>query len=255
MMESAKLRLELLPGEGELRVTGDASGGTERPVLSLRVPRWNAGERKAALRRLADHPWQLYTLLGGGPGAVPDGLPLMPTAEELLGFNPQTSETELQPLLALLGEALRQEPLRALALRGMGKEELLDGVFALWAEETQEEAAPDKAAAGGQLAQELARLERKGSAVPTGEWLAEAAAEGSLHQPGAQFHELAARPFPAAPQVAEPAEDWGALLPRTPRAGEGLALIMRRVAEAAQRRAAEAAPAVEPAEGPGGRGR
>lgn len=251
MNQTSKLQLELLPGE--LRITGDASGGTG--PLSLQVPRWSAGQRERVLRRLAEYPWRLYALMNGVPGGELDGVPVLPTAEELQAYNPQTAEAERQLPLALLGEALHQEPLRLFALRGMDKEELLNGVFALWAEETQAEGAgADKAAPGGALAQELARLERKGSAVPTGEWLAEAAAEGSLHQPGAQFHALAERPFPASPEVSPPAEDWAALLPRTPRSGEGLALIMRRAAEAAQRRAAEAALSAQPAERPGGRG-
>ncbi|WP_151735726.1 hypothetical protein [Paenibacillus tengchongensis] len=250
MNQTSKQQPQLLPGE--LRITGGASG---EAALTLQVPRWNAGQRESVLRRLADHPWQLYVLLNGGPGAELDGVPLLPTAEELQAHNPQSAEAELQQPLTLLSEALEEEPLRLFGLRGMDKEELQNGVFALWAEEAQDEAAgADRAAPGGALAQELLRLERKGSAVPTGEWLAEAAAEGSLHQPGAQFHALAARPFPASPEVAVPAEDWGALLPRTPRSGEGLALIMRRTAEAAQRRAAEAAPGAQPAERPGSRG-
>lgn len=138
-------------------------------------------------------------------------------------------------------ERLAEEPLLALSLRGFTKGELLDGIFALWAEtdiaadDSETEAAP-----ASELATELARLERKGPAISSGEWLAEAAAEGSLHQPGPQFHEITARPFPSSPVVAAVTEDWGALLPQTPKALEGLTLIMNRVAEAAARRASKA---------------
>lgn len=134
---------------------------------------------------------------------------------------------------------LQEEPLLGFKLRGMSKEELLGGVFALWSEEEYPQQDEGSAAPASVLAAELARLERKGPAVTTGEWLAEAAAEGSLHQPGPLFHELAARPFPASAAVARPAEEWRNLLPNTPKASDGLALIMRKAAESAQRRAAE----------------
>ncbi|WP_410513296.1 hypothetical protein PaeBR_02200 [Paenibacillus sp. BR2-3] len=131
------------------------------------------------------------------------------------------------------------ELLLALKLTGLSKEELLEAVFACWAEAAVENQAGGGINPAAGLASELARLERKGPAISSGEWLAEAAAEGSLHQPGTLFHEVGDRPFPDDPVVAVAAEDWQALLPQTPKVQEGLALVMRRVAETAARRARE----------------
>ncbi|MCE3198536.1 hypothetical protein [Paenibacillus sonchi] len=255
MSEELELRLEIQPGiikvKG-LRGSGPApvvQGGHETAavaqeaapsVLTLEVSPWPAARKRAVLLELAARPGELYELLQGQLSARLAGLGLLPDGAELASaaYEPGSGAAERAELQKLLKQRLAEEPLLALSLRGLDKEELLAGVFGLWAgpgSAEEEEAKPD---ASGALAAELARLERKGPAVSSGEWLAEAAAEGSLHQPGPLFHEIAARPFPVSPVVAEPAEDWASLLPRTPRAAEGLALIMREVAETAARRAA-----------------
>ncbi|WP_060863043.1 hypothetical protein [Paenibacillus riograndensis] len=255
MSEELELRLEVQPGivkvEG-LRGSGPApavQGGHETAavaqeaapsVLTLEVSPWPAARKQAILLELAARPGELYELLQGQLSARLAGLGLLPDGAELASaaYEPGSGAAERAELQKLLKQRLAEEPLLALSLRGLDKEELLAGVFGLWAgpgSAEEDEAKPD---ASGALAAELARLERKGPAVSSGEWLAEAAAEGSLHQPGPLFHEIAARPFPVSPVVAEPAEDWASLLPQTPKVAEGLALIMREVAEAAARRAA-----------------
>ncbi|WP_019913849.1 hypothetical protein [Paenibacillus sp. HW567] len=250
-----ELRLEIVPGRlraTELQGAGQAAvmqtkqtaGVAARDreaayALTLEVPLWPAERKNKVLRELAAHPGELYELLQGRLNDRLAGLGVLPAAAELETAVYEQGEgtatrAELQELIK---QQLSEEPLLALSLRGLDKEELLAGVFGLWAEEEAPEAGAGRPA-GGALAAELARLERKGPAVSSGEWLAEAAAEGSLHQPGPLFHEIAARPFPVSPVIAEPAENWPALLPQTPGATEGLTLIMRRVAEAAARRAA-----------------
>lgn len=248
------LRLEILPGrlradgiqgvrqakgiQGKQTAGAAAQERGAAYVLTLEVPLWTAERKNKVLRELAAHPGELYELLQGELTDRLAGLGLLPADSELEAAAYEQGEgtatrAELQELIT---KQLSGAPLLALSLRGLGKEELLAGVFGLWAEEISE--AEEGQRASGALAAELARLERKGPAVSSGEWLAEAAAEGSLHQPGPLFHEIAARPFPVSPVVAEPTEDWPALLPKTPGAAEGLKLIMQRVAEAAARRAA-----------------
>jgi uncharacterized Zn finger protein len=139
-------------------------------------------------------------------------------------------------LLQQLRQQLAMEPSLVFTMRGMSQAELLDGVFALWAEAEQDETEGASSKAGT-LASELARLERKGPPISSGEWLAEAAAEGSLHQPGTLFHEIAERTFPTAPVIAETKEEWQKLLPQAPKARQGLELILRRVSETAIKRA------------------
>lgn len=256
MSELLELRLEIEPGVVKAtgtQLSAKTSGGqTKRKaaaaaaaqgqapttVLSLEIPRWSDEVKQEVLIRLAEHPGELYGLLQGNLSGGLAAMKLLPGDEELALAGQKLSGPEQMALLGLVKKQLEEEPLLAFELRGLDKETLLAGVFALWAEEEAEDSEDARPAPSGLLAAELARLERKGPAVPTGEWLAEAAAEGSLHQPGPMFHEIAARPFPASPAVAKPTENWGTLLDKTPRAGEGLVLIMQRVAEAAARRAA-----------------
>lgn len=259
MSEQLELKLEVLPGvvkavgvkgaAGEAGVHRQQAGGapaavqsqTQGPVHALEAPRWSAERKQEVILHLAGHPGELYDLLQGGLGGSLAKQQVLPTDEEWKASNPDHDAQTLGRLLEKVRQSLAAEPLQAFALRGLTKEELLSGVFALWAEEQNDDDDDDevKQPPAGSLAAELARLERKGPAVSTGEWLAEAAAEGSLHQPGPLFHEISARPFPASPVIAKPAERWGELLHTTPRAEEGLVLIMRRVAEAAARRAAD----------------
>ncbi|WP_339253248.1 hypothetical protein [Paenibacillus sp. FSL P2-0136] len=212
----------------------------QREAVTLHIPQWTPARKNEVLHQLAAHPGELYDLLQGSLNGGLAALELLPVDDELrLAAEEQgTGLLPAEELVQRVRQQLTQEPLLAFALRGLSKEELLSGVFALWAEQENERSTEEDAPASVSLASELARLERKGPAVSSGEWLAEAAAEGSLHQPGPLFHEISSRPFPAMPEVMEPEEDWSALLPQTPKAREGLALLMRRVSEAAAKRAA-----------------
>ncbi|QUL55485.1 hypothetical protein KDC22_02575 [Paenibacillus tritici] len=257
MKELLELRLEVLPGlikatgslespasAGADRVDGKAGATTEkqvhREVLTLHLQQWLPARKNEVLLQLSAHPGELYDLLQGSLNGGLATLDVLPADNELEQAADEQG-TGLLPageVLLRIRQQLVKEPLLAFALRGLSKEELLTGVFALWAEQENERIEEEGAPAPVSLASELARLERKGPAVSSGEWLAEAAAEGSLHQPGPLFHEISSRPFPAMPEVIEPEEDWSALLPQTPKAREGLALLMRRVSEAAAARAA-----------------
>lgn len=258
MSELLELRLEVTPGmikatriPGNADVGGIGRGGrksgagmqeqVQQVTAVLNIAQWPAERKHEVLHQLSAHPGELYDLLQDSLNGGLAVLELLPADAELEQAYEQTAG--VLPggiLLPRVKQQLAKEPLLAFALRGLPKEELLSGVFALWAEQVNEPdmEAEDAAVAPVSLAAELARLERKGPAVSSGEWLAEAAAEGSLHQPGPLFHEISARPFPAVPDVIEPEEDWSTLLPQTPKALEGLALLMRRVSEAAARRAA-----------------
>lgn len=257
MSELLELRLEVLPGkikatgslgtavvEGVGKRNSKPGAGAEEPaqraVFTLSLPEWPAGLKNEVLQRLSAHPGALYDLLQGSLNEELAALAPLPADAELeqAAHEQGTGALPAEELLLRVKQQLAKEPLLGFALRGLSKEELLSGVFALWADQENEQNREDETPAPVSLASELARLERKGPAVSSGEWLAEAAAEGSLHQPGPLFHEISARPFPAIPDVVEPEEDWSTLLPQTPRAREGLALLMRRVSEAAARRAA-----------------
>jgi hypothetical protein len=235
MNGNIELRLEAIPGE--LRASWVRQPGT-MPELSLKVPLWSPATRQEMIRRLSLCPNELYALLKGrAPQWFADFELLPDHMEPMLTSYEEDSGLAAKDLLDRLRESLAEQPLLALALRGFAREELLDSVLKRWAEVSAETETENVKNAGAVLAAELAKLERKGPAISSGEWLAEAAAEGSLHQPGTSFHEVVDRPFPAKPVVAEAPEDWQELLPQTPRVQEGLTIVMRRVAEAAAKRA------------------
>jgi len=235
MSGNIELRLEAIPGE--LKASWVRQPGTTKE-LSLKVPLWSPATRQEMIRRLSLCPNELYALLKGrAPQWFADFEILPDTMEQVLTSYEEDSGLPAATLLNRLREGLEEQPLRALKLRGLAQEELLDSVLKGWAEASAHAEPESGKNPGAVLAAELAKLERKGPAISSGEWLAEAAAEGSLHQPGTSFHEVVDRPFPAKPVVAEAVEDWQALLPQTPKVQEGLTIVMRRVAEAAARRA------------------
>ncbi|MDQ0196313.1 hypothetical protein [Paenibacillus wynnii] len=236
MNGSLELQLEAVPGvlkAAQIVLPGSPS------ELSIKVPLWSPSTRKELVRRLALCPNEMYALLQGRAPHWFNGLEILPANLE------QTSDADVEDvgmknddMLKQIEKSLSDQPLLALKLRGFPKEELLEAVFAFWAETAADaERTNNGINPTAVLTAELARLERKGPAISSGEWLAEAAAEGSLHQPGTLFHEVGDRPFPKNPVVATVTEDWQNLLPQTPRVQDGLALVMRRVSEAAAGRA------------------
>ncbi|WP_052756034.1 hypothetical protein [Paenibacillus durus] len=260
MTETMNMQIEAAPGVltavwtpvSGTAVKGHAEGGGAvdsqqaspkfRHVLKMEV--WPLSRRREVVERLAESPHELYGLLKGCLPAWLAELGLWPDDSELADpADPNTAEEAGDTAaLAKVREQLAKEPLTALALRGLPKSELTDAVFALWAGGGSVSAeAAGAGPASASLSAELARLEKKGTAASAGEWLAEAAAEGSLHQPGPLFLEVRDRPVPVSPSLSPPGEDWRPLLPNVPRANEGLELIMRRAAETAARRAKDLA--------------
>lgn len=212
---------------------------TADSAISLNIPVWTAEVKRRVVSRLAAGAGEVYELLQDRLTDEALAVLLLPKWEELEqgGFE-EKDEGQQNEWLRQLYDFLLNDPWQAFLLRGLTQAEMLDGVFSSWSkvEPDHTEADPYKPGTG-ELAAELARLERKGPPITSGEWLAEAAAEGSLHQPGTQFHEIAERELPSAPVHAEVRETWERLLPQTPRAREGLELVLRRVSEAAVQRA------------------
>ncbi|WP_052087859.1 hypothetical protein [Paenibacillus wynnii] len=236
MNGSLELQLEAVPGvlkAAQVVLPGSTS------ELSIKVPLWSPSTRKELVKRLALCPNEMYALLQGRAPHWFNGLEILPAnLEQSSSADGKDLEIKNDEMLKQIEKGLSDQPLLALKLRGFPKEELLEAVFAYWAE-TAADAERENSGINPTtvLTAELARLERKGPAISSGEWLAEAAAEGSLHQPGTLFHEVGDRPFPKNPVVATANEDWQSLLPQTPKVHDGLTLVMRRVAEAAAERA------------------
>ncbi|MFF2909458.1 hypothetical protein [Paenibacillus sp. NPDC057934] len=230
-LSEPKLKLEVSPGKINALWDADVR-------VSLEVPLWAMDAKRGIIRMLAGQAGEVYGLLQGRIADAVLETYILPSAAELEGGNYSLLHEGKQiELLRLLRNQLAHDPWLAFALRGMNQAELLNGVFSLWAEEQGEEAVEGELAKPSDLVSELTRLERKGPPVTSGEWLAEAAAEGSLHQPGTLFHEIAERALPSAPVTVDTKEEWELLLPQTPKAREGLHLVMQRVSEAAVKRA------------------
>ncbi|WP_145407921.1 hypothetical protein [Paenibacillus xylanexedens] len=116
------------------------------------------------------------------------------------------------------------EPLLQLAHAGLPREALLAGVLGSWAEELAHEPG-----GSGRAAETAGRPQARGGegGAAVGEWIAEAAAEGAMHQPGPGFGAVQV-------QLAQPGKppatpELTALLPGVP-AVAGLTLIRERVA-------------------------
>ncbi|MGZ7443313.1 hypothetical protein [Paenibacillus sp. TH7-28] len=133
----------------------------------------------------------------------------------------------------------------ALRLKALGwtPEALAGAVWAAWAAAAP---LPDPEAALRQAAGPREGERRAsgpgGGGAALAEWLAEAAEQGRLHEPGPEFHDLGVelgRPDAAGepPGGPDPAP-WAALLPGVPGAAQGLALVAAQVRQRAERLAA-----------------
>ncbi|MCM3701328.1 hypothetical protein [Paenibacillus macerans] len=136
----------------------------------------------------------------------------------------------------------RDAALRLKAL-GWAPEALAGAVLAAWAAAAP---LPDPEAALRQAAGPREGERRAsgpgGGGAALAEWLAEAAEQGRLHEPGPEFHDLGVelgRPDAAGepPGGPDPAP-WAALLPGVPGAAQGLALVAAQVRQRAERLAA-----------------
>ncbi|RRJ63734.1 hypothetical protein EHV15_12940 [Paenibacillus oralis] len=133
----------------------------------------------------------------------------------------------------------------ALRLEALGwtPEALAGAVWAAWAAAAP---LPDPEAALRQAAGPREGERRAsgpgGGGAALAEWLAEAAEQGRLHEPGPEFHDIGVelgRPDAAGepPGGPDPAP-WAALLPGVPGAAQGLALVAAQVRQRAERLAA-----------------
>ncbi|MCZ1263890.1 hypothetical protein EIH79_03760 [Paenibacillus tundrae] len=237
MSEKWNVELHMSPGgwTAEVSAASDASkevlaaaGKTESAeglfTVTGTLQQFSEAEREAVLAQLRKRPLALYALLRGGPAPAELAglLPAAPSEAELgtaaggsLSAGGTATCTCGRTGCAHAAAAERAvaarfaaEPLLQLAHAGLPREALLTGVLGSWAEElAHDPSGPGRAAVG--------------------EWIAEAAADGAMHQPGPGFGAVKVRLAqpgkpPATPELA-------ALLPGVP-ATAGLALIRERVA-------------------------
>ncbi|WP_145026777.1 hypothetical protein [Paenibacillus sp. Y412MC10] len=241
--DQTELIVEAEPGL--IRAQGTTAEGREEWTLGIPVTVDGAVPAGTIVERLADCPADLYLLLQGSQ---------LPWLDELLGQTalswgeavcscgadgcPHASES-----MPAIRQRLADEPLLMLALLELPREELLGRVFGDWAGSLPP---GDAKLADG----DLSSLEEKGKGGPSpGEWLAEAAQQGMLHEPGAPYREVAVH-LKAVPAKDMPEEDWSGLLPKVTAARQVIRSIKTQTAARAKeqlKRVPSAAPGLAPA--------
>ncbi len=221
---------EIASGFADADQTGTAVSGVF--TVNGTLPQLSEAQREAVLTQLRKRPLALYALLRGGPApeelagllpaAEPAGAPGAATAAACTCGRagcPHAAAAE-----RAVAARLAAEPLQQLAHAGLPREALLAGVLGSWAEElAHDPGGPGRAAETAGRPQ--ARAGEGGAAV--GEWIAEAAADGAMHQPGPGFGAVEVRLAQSGKPPALP--ELTALLPGVP-AAAGLDLIRERVA-------------------------
>ncbi|WP_431090710.1 phosphoribosylglycinamide synthetase [Paenibacillus sp. 8b26] len=228
-MTRPSVKLRVTDGQWEADVEGY---GTENDSATAQAVRWTGSvpvlspeQRTAWLEQLKAEPWDIYRFMQGEA---------CPSLDEVVQAAADTATSSLEDGVGAAEEArkalqagVESDPLLGLELIGMKREALLEFVFSAWAGELSHVQGASPAL------EPTSRSEgaRSGS-VAISEWIAESAAEGALHRPGAGFHAIEIR-LPQKPAPVNEA-DITALLPGLPRAKEALKLIRERVAERAR---------------------
>lgn len=192
-----------------------------------------AEETADILRELAGHPLELHALLKGQMPLWLEEDVMSQYAPDLDRATCACGQDGCDHIRLVLEEAerkFRAEPLLRLALLGLPRDQLLNAVFRDWAERVP----PAAESSDGDA---LGKLEEKGKGGPlAGEWLAEAAEQGKLHEPGAGFRDVAVS-LRTEPVDELEVDDWAALLPRV----KNVQQIIRQIASDAADKARERA--------------
>lgn len=251
MSEKWKIELHMCPGGWTAEVNTAADAEQEGSVSSAdgktgsiagvftvtgTPARLSEAQREAVLVQLRKRPLTLYALLRGGPAPeelaallpaaqAPEGTPGATTASAAVACTcGRPSCAHAAAAERAVAARLAAEPLLQLAHAGLPREALLAGVLGAWAEElAHDPSGPGRAAETAGRPQ--VRGGEGGAAV--GEWIAEAAADGAMHQPGPGFGAVEVRLTQPGKPPALP--ELTALLHGLP-ATAGLDLIRERVA-------------------------
>ncbi|MGG1640843.1 phosphoribosylglycinamide synthetase [Paenibacillus sp. NRS-1782] len=228
-MTRPRVKLRVTDGQWEAEVeeygTDNGSAIAQAAHWTGTVPVLDPEQRKAWLEQLKAEPWDIYRFIQGEACLSLDEV--VQVAADAATSNLDDGVGAADEAKKALQAGLESEPLLGLELIGMTREALLEFVFSAWAGELSH-------VQGASLAHEpTSRSEgaRSGSAAIS-EWIAESAAEGALHRPGAGFHAIEIHLPQKLARMNE--ADITALLPGLPRAEEALKLIRERVAERAR---------------------
>ncbi|OZB90735.1 hypothetical protein [Paenibacillus sp. XY044] len=214
---------------GLIRAQGKTGEGRKEWTLGIPVTLDGDVTGESVVERLYDCPADLYLLLQGSRLSWLDelfGQATLTWGEAVCSCGEEGCPHAAESMPAIR-QRLAEEPLLMLTLLGLPREELLGRVFGDWADSLPP---GDVKLASG----DLSSLEEKGKGGPSpGEWLAEAAQQGMLHEPGAPFREVAVH-LEAVPAKEMPEEDWSGLLPKVTAARQVIRSIKSQTAARAK---------------------
>lgn len=234
MTEIAKVVLDARPGllKGTITTSLDESTEVSTHEVNIPVEVCSPLIQEEILTELQNTPYELYHLLKGeAPQWLND---LLPSSADIWmeAATCNCGDLNCQEVLAIREYAEQQlsaDPLMKLTLMGLPRQELMSGVLGAWSASTISE---EKEV----VRIEVSLMEEKGKTGPSaGEWLAEAAEQGRLHEPGPLFRDVTLN-LTSSEEVEIHTDDWTPLLPGASGVQKALRLIMKKTSDIAEKR-------------------
>ncbi|MEC0091535.1 hypothetical protein [Paenibacillus macquariensis] len=235
MTEMAEVILDVRPGLliGTVNRSLDELSGMKKHEVNIPVEVCSPLIQQEILIELQNAAHDLYLLLKGEtPMWLVD---LLPSSTDIMMMNEATCHCgnpnceEMITVRKYAEQQLSADPVMRLTLMGLPRKELLSGVFGVWSAAIIPKA---KEFAGV----EASLIEEKGKSGPSpGEWLAEAAEQGRLHEPGPLFREVTLKLTP--PEDGEnQLDDWTPLLKGSLGVQKALKMIMKKTSDISEKR-------------------
>lgn len=233
MTDIAEVVLDARPGllKGTIVNSQDKSEGVSTHEVNISIELCSPLIRDEILGELQHSSSDLYDLI---KGITP------PWLNEIL---PSISDTLMKEITCSCGistceeglfmreyaeQQLLTNPIMRLCLMGLPRQELLSSVFDAWSSLNLQDG---KEAA----VLETSLMEEKGKSGPSpGEWLAEAAEQGRMHEPGPLFRDVTLNLNSPEDSELHP-DDWNSVLQGTPGAQKALRMIMKKASDIAEK--------------------
>lgn len=233
MTDIAEVVLDARPGllKGTIAKAQDETEGDSTHEVNISTALCSPLIREEILAELQHSPNDLYDLIKGI------------TPPWLNGTLPSIADTLMKDTTCTCGvtnceeglfireyaeQQLLTDPIMRLCLMGLPRQELLSSVFGAWSSLTFQDAKETAAV-------EASLTEEKGKSGPSpGEWLAEAAEQGRMHEPGPLFRDVTLNLNPPEDSELHP-DDWNSVLPGSPGVQKALRMIMKKTSDIAEK--------------------
>ncbi|MHA0857098.1 hypothetical protein [Paenibacillus sp. CMAA1364] len=233
-MLEAQMQLDVRPGllTGTYVVSSDELSDHNSHEWSITTEVISSQMKQEIVTGLTENAHDVYGLLGG---ETPSWLQtLLPSPIRIfLGEATCTcGDVNCAYVVSMQSYASRQlddNPLMMMSLLGLSRKELLSDIFRAWS--TLKESKTKEIAT---MEASLTKEKEKQGPTPA-DWLAEAAEQGRLHDPGALYKDMTINLSP--PDDSElHADDWTPLLEGVPGVQKALRLIIKKTADHAEKR-------------------